>query len=208
MQNQLEKYLSQIEKQLATLPAEQRQEELREIRSHLQQMIEDNITRGQDADRAVAKALEQFGSAHKVGRELNVANPVSWYNRGRPLLAAIVAYTVLACIYGTYCSFVNTFRILLPSGFHTLVTYNTAFIFSAFVSGWVAEVVAPQKAMLPSAILYLVIQSFILYTTIPLFPLHLMTLMFTFIGLTSLAGAWLRRWQMNRRYHQPIITVH
>lgn len=40
MYKELEKYLSQIEKQLSALPAEQRQNELREIRSHLEMMID------------------------------------------------------------------------------------------------------------------------------------------------------------------------
>jgi hypothetical protein len=71
MHNQLEKYLSQIEKQLASLPAGQRQEELREIRSHLEMMIDDNIARGFEADEAVSKALEQFGAAKKVGHDLS-----------------------------------------------------------------------------------------------------------------------------------------
>lgn len=70
MQTPLEEYLSKIEKQLAALPIEQRHEEVREIRSHLQQMVEDNIARGDAPDAAVAKALEQFGAAEKVGRAL------------------------------------------------------------------------------------------------------------------------------------------
>jgi len=205
MHEQLEDYLSKIEKQLAALPAEQREEELREIRSHLQQMIAENIARGDVADEAIAQALEQFGPAGKLGRDLKVAKPIPWYDRGRPLLAAIVAYTVLACIYGPFCSFVDASGILLPSVFHTLWLYNTVVIFSAFVSGWVAEIVAPQKAILPLAILYFGIQGFILFTTIPLIPFHLMTLMFTFVGLASFTGVWLRRKQVERS--QRIVKV-
>lgn len=73
MHKQLEDYLSKIEKQLAALPAQQREDELREMRSHLEMMIEENVARGYDADQAVAKALEQFGAAKKVGRDLKNA---------------------------------------------------------------------------------------------------------------------------------------
>jgi len=101
MHNQLEKYLSQIEKQLAALPAEQRQDELREIRSHLEMMIEDNVARGCEMDEAVVKAIRQFGAAERVGRDLNfpIGNERSFLLKYRfkvfRLLACIVAVEVM-----------------------------------------------------------------------------------------------------------------
>ena len=76
MQNpqSLESYLAQIARELRALPPQARDEEMREIESHLRAMIE---ARGD-----VAGVLAQFGQPRKVGRDLHRAwerkQPESW----------------------------------------------------------------------------------------------------------------------------------
>lgn len=74
MQQRLEEYLSQVEHELRTVPAPQRDEELREMRQHLV----DNVTvnqeiLGYDEEQAVATALEEFGAPKKLAREILAA---------------------------------------------------------------------------------------------------------------------------------------
>ncbi|MEO6906875.1 MAG: hypothetical protein ABI210_03200 [Abditibacteriaceae bacterium] len=52
MQNQLEKYLWKTEDQLVMLPTAQRREQVREIRSQLEMMVDENVARSYDPDKA------------------------------------------------------------------------------------------------------------------------------------------------------------
>ncbi len=79
----LETYLNQIARELRALPAQARADELREIESHLQTMI--------NARQDVAGVLAQFGQPRKVGRDLRRAwerkQPEAWWRL--PLAIAV-----------------------------------------------------------------------------------------------------------------------
>jgi uncharacterized membrane protein len=68
---QLEQYLETIEARLKNLPAPQRQEEILEIRQHLEALVAGHYLAGLSQDEAVATAIRQFGHAEQIGQALN-----------------------------------------------------------------------------------------------------------------------------------------
>ena len=132
MQEPLENYLTQVEQQLALLPAEQRDAELREVRLHLQMMVEDYIAIGDSPDEAVAAALRQFGSAGKMGQELQRAQSADRLRRWRPLLAGLTLYGVNIAIYGSFCSLMEIFPGLFPENefLHPPWSFNVVLVVS------------------------------------------------------------------------------
>jgi len=209
MHKELEKYLSQIGKQLAELSAEQREEELREIRSHLQQMIEENVAHGDDADEAVTKALEQFGAAKKVASDLKRTR-INRDQRARTFLAGLVVFAIW--IYPDFCT-----SYLFPSMRHLFLTPGASYIettFVFFISGWVAEAIAPKKVLLPILIPFCITWALGIFTvilTLVAFPTSSLSflsyqLLNTAVLPLSFLGAWIRRRQVEHR-QQPQITA-
>jgi hypothetical protein len=103
MHSLLERYLEEVATQLKPLPAKRREEELREIRTHL----ENTVNTGQDhwlaEDDAVHEALQQFGEPKEVGRDI-----VTSWQRGESLAnrsfwgaaVCVVGLTYLSDIFG------------------------------------------------------------------------------------------------------------
>jgi hypothetical protein len=219
MHNQLEKYLSQIEKQLAALPAEQRQDELREIRSHLEMMIEDNVARGFDVDEAVARALKQFGIAKTVGQDLIADKNKSWRQRSQIVLALIF---VLA--FQNLCTLLTVWfiRDSMPSSSLLHGKWISFWILSIwiigenFICGWVAETIAPRKSFALLTCIVIATWTLELYTS-PSFaqaliahPLPNIPHFFRAIVLgilTLLIGAWARRKYVEGRQQTPEIII-
>ena len=212
MQNQLEKYLSQIEKQLSTLPAEQRQGELREIRSHLEMMIEANVARGDDSNEAMMKALEQFGAAEKVGRELKHAKHIRCNHYLRMLLSGIVIVIIQLCSM-QIIRWLMQISILTDEPHALFWELTFIQLCFGFICGWIAEVIAPRKTLLP--LIVIVIGDYILaLLTLPTMAIAawesrpLFYLVGTIISVLVLfSGTWVRRWQVERRNNQSIIVV-
>ena len=70
MHSLLEDYLSEVAAHLSALPAKQRNEELREMRAHLENAVVVNLGQGQSEEDAVRNALVQFGTAEDLGSDL------------------------------------------------------------------------------------------------------------------------------------------
>lgn len=68
--NPLELYLSRVARELRSMPSVKRDEELRELRSHLEQRIEDFEARGLKIEDAQARAVDGFGSPQVLGSKL------------------------------------------------------------------------------------------------------------------------------------------
>jgi len=214
MHNQLEKYLSQIEKQLAALPAEQRQEELREICSHLEMMIEGNVARGCDADEAIAKAIEQFGAARKIGKDLIGARINNRFMRKRIALAILASLAVSSI--GTLPSFLMVSAVSSPGNIvseHIRISMWIINIWSLALGigcGWLTEVIAPKKTTITLTLIVFFDLILIMFhqsvvSAIILHPTYysLQILKITAIDLLTLsAGAWSRRWQVEHRQRQ------
>lgn len=154
MQTKLEKYVSQIERHLAELPAKEREEELQEIQSHLEMMIAENVARGYDSDNAVEKALEQFGSAEKIGLKLRLA-PNSVSKRWRVLYVKMLAFNAmglfaLLIVWLLYSSgYVSPSALLLP-----WVFYGSAGMIT-FGAGWFNESIASKQMTALTFILWI-----------------------------------------------------
>ena len=67
---QLERYVETIALRLKSLPPAQRDEEVQEIRQHLDALIAAHRGAGLSEDEAVKLAIQQFGHAKHVGEEL------------------------------------------------------------------------------------------------------------------------------------------
>lgn len=70
MHKQLEDYLAEVARQIGSIPKPRRDEELREMRAHLDHAVAANREQGQSEDVAVANALDDFGTP--VEAALNV----------------------------------------------------------------------------------------------------------------------------------------
>ena len=68
--NLLDQYESNLALVLAPLPPEKRAQVLAEVRAHLEAMIEARRADGMSAERATEEALQGFGAAELIGREL------------------------------------------------------------------------------------------------------------------------------------------
>lgn len=70
MDNRLDRYLQSVAHELRRLPQERREEELRELRQHLEAIVARLVEGGLSEVEAVEAATAQFGEAGTVGHEL------------------------------------------------------------------------------------------------------------------------------------------
>lgn len=90
MSSQLEQYLRDIAVELHGLPRERREEEIEEIRNHLQAYAAKEKDAGATDDVAVRAAIAQFGDPAEVGRKISRAGTrFAW--RQSPWFAATLA---------------------------------------------------------------------------------------------------------------------
>jgi hypothetical protein len=67
---QLDEYIAAIGERLQALAPGRRDEELREIRQHLEALVEGYIAQGYGKQEAIVAALRQFGPVERIGAEL------------------------------------------------------------------------------------------------------------------------------------------
>lgn len=80
MHNLLREYLSELAAHLSTLPPKRRTEELREVRTHLENAVIVGRELGRTEDEAAREGVAQYGAADVVGQEMTAA-----WRRGRDL---------------------------------------------------------------------------------------------------------------------------
>ncbi len=78
MHSLVEEYLSALAAQLSALPPKRRTEELREVRTHLENAVVVGREMGRTEDEAIRVAVAQYGTVEVVGQELTAA-----WRRGR-----------------------------------------------------------------------------------------------------------------------------
>lgn len=138
MHSLLENYLAQVEQQLNLLPVTRRNEELREMRQHLQDAAALNRERGQTEDEAVQAALEQFGTPETLSKKIIWA-----WRRGdqpenrRSFWGAAICTTVLSFLgAGMIC--VPASEAFLHSGYyliHPWLIGTTVALMAAMMTG-------------------------------------------------------------------------
>ncbi len=69
----LDHYLETMEGRLKRLTPAQRQEEIQEVRQHLEALVAGHRVAGLSEDEAIEAAIRQFGHAEQVGQELSQA---------------------------------------------------------------------------------------------------------------------------------------
>lgn len=95
----MERYLNSVSSRLTDLPADERDDQMREIRQHLESLVADQRAYGLDQDEAVAAALNQFGGSDQIGKQLRHASkqrrlPNLWLYVGIYLSAVILTLGV------------------------------------------------------------------------------------------------------------------
>lgn len=73
MHSQLEEYLDNVEKPLAPLPTQAREEWREEARQHLESLVAAHEELGSSQEEAVEAALLQFGDAQTIGQQVRAA---------------------------------------------------------------------------------------------------------------------------------------
>jgi len=98
----LERYLSTIASRLRTVPAEQRDEQVEEMRQHLEALVAGHVALGCGEDDAVEAAIRQFGRAEQVGRGLNRTwQPSQPWSLWAPALIYLVSVLLIFGFFAT-----------------------------------------------------------------------------------------------------------
>lgn len=97
----LDHYITTLGSRLQGLPQTQREEELREVRQHLEALVAGHTMRGMSEAEAVTAALRQFGHAEQIGKELAAAQ--------RPNQPALWRYLLMyaCCVLVSFIFFVT-----------------------------------------------------------------------------------------------------
>jgi len=95
MHSLLEEYLSEVAIHLSALPAKRRNEELREMRAHLENAVIVSRELGQSEDEAAQNAVAQFGTPQDLGENVVWAWRRGELSRKKSFLGAAVSTVVL-----------------------------------------------------------------------------------------------------------------
>ena len=126
--NRLDQFLNTAARQMRIMPATLRDDELRELRGHLQQRVEDYQNAGMSDDAAQTRALESLGSPRALGAKLCDAwesIAFSWWR----LAAAIVGVTAFL-VFGM--AFFILALVTIPLNSETALLPEIAPAFCAF----------------------------------------------------------------------------
>ena len=151
MHSLLEMYLSEVAAHLGALPTKRRAEEMREMRTHLENAVIVNCELGQSEDEAAQSAVTQFGTPQELGE-----NVVWAWRRGkalnkRSLLGAAAATTLVLCLAALYMnhaglpSWLNWYCNEHPE--YTVPLVKGVFLTNFGLSGLVAGSLFPKRAV-------------------------------------------------------------
>ncbi len=154
MDVRLERYLDAVAASLSLLPARRRDEELREMRTHLENAVIVHREWGQTEDEAAATAVEEFGSPAEQAEGI-----VRAWRRGRTLnrrsflgaaITAVVLVNALPLAVPQYVvPFIGWMRILhsWPEAATTPFAYLLAPAPVWWLMGWIVGRSFPRKAV-------------------------------------------------------------
>jgi hypothetical protein len=145
MHSRLEQYLQSVEQKLHGLPAEERHNELSEIRLHLESLVEANKELGNTEEEAVTWTLAQFGRADALGKDLKNVHRWSGDTRHGTLAGAIA----LNYFGGAVASRLMSWLVLLtltPDG-HLAVLWLIRGLLITVCFGWITGALLPRHAV-------------------------------------------------------------
>ena len=172
MHSQLEQYLAEVASRLTPLPIARRNEELQEMRQHLQNAVIVNRELGQSEDEAVQSAVEQFGVAEELGtrivcawrREKAISLGNFWGVVGCILLGSwlgdLIYKPVSMHILFSYIDFINSHRDASGAHIGVSILWGYSLFVAAVVYltiGLITGLVLPKRAMDGARIAALVI---------------------------------------------------
>ena len=208
MYEPLEAYLQEVKAQLKALPRAAHEDEISEIRLHLQALVQQSLQRGESESDAVKFALAEFGDAREVGRDLKSAwdeKPESWT---RAIVAGIcVAICNAFLIYAGVMLFALTDAYIFRgneswNGLNMSLKMRIAngiviacFCLSPIIAGWIGQKIAPKRAVLSILTIYLATAFFtwqLLPPRITMYQAALFCLPLVCLGAWSRAF-WLKR---------------
>lgn len=142
--NPFETYLQRVARELRPLPLAKREEELHELRSHLEQRAEDFQGQGLDSKDAQTRTVEVFGSPRALGAQLCDAwegIPFSWWRVGASVLRVTMLLFATALIFAIAMGVCDLFpetglfpeAIPLCIGFYALVPFGCGWLFSRWL---------------------------------------------------------------------------
>lgn len=149
MHSQLEQYLQTVEQNLGTLPAEERHNELCEIRQHMEALLEANRELCDTEEEAVAQTLAQFGRAQALGKNLNRVHQ----SKGRSRLDTVLGAMGLAYVSGSVASMITGQIFMAIWGTSHKMSNEVGFIWlvcdilRTFWLGTLIGAVAPRSAV-------------------------------------------------------------
>ena len=213
MQQRLEEYLSQVESELRTVPATQRDDELREMRQHLI----DNVTvnqeiLGYDEEQAVATAIEEFGAPQKLAAEV-----LTVWQRGerrinlRSLVGATLCSTVCFCVASAFVNSVESATAPIVSGMLKQMMFVAWGMLSLAFAGSVTGLLFPRRAIYGTWLALSTIYFVYLCEASVGHPASLAMNLYSISVCTALCGSWTAwwtrlamRWNHNRERKQTV----
>ena len=221
--NRLDQFLNIAARQMRIMPAAKRDDELRELRGHLQQRTEDYVGAGLSEDAAQMRALEGLGSPRKLGASLCDAwegIAFSWWR----VLAAIIGVTAFLLFAGVALIFAfsvaptNAEIALLPEVVPVLCGLYLALpLFCGLLfSHWLG-----RRGCLVAALYFLSLALGDLTVNFPKASAAFTAPPSNFVGIVHAAwfnyfcivlafvGAWLEQsWRMKRRHQLSLVGLH
>lgn len=103
MNQSLSKYLQSVAHELRALGPQKREEELREVKQHLESLMARAIESGASEEEAARSAIAQFGSARKIGRKLRRASQKresAWRVLAAPMCGMVGQFVLIILLMG------------------------------------------------------------------------------------------------------------
>lgn len=146
--SRLDSYLNVLENGLAFLPMEERREWREEARQHLLELAAAHENLGLPPDKALQAALQQFGSAEQIGRQMACSVNPSLTGRVAVSLFSAPLIAAMLLLIGLAYAYVLTDSRLLFTWLQGVGT--SAFLLVPTLGGWrVGLRLSPRQASLP-----------------------------------------------------------
>lgn len=96
--SRLDEYLTSVEAHLRTVPATEREQQIMELRQHLESAVAAEVTSGSTTAAAETEAIQQFGSPKRLAWQLNLARSKRSLPKADSLcLATLYASALIVC---------------------------------------------------------------------------------------------------------------
>ncbi|MCW3098743.1 MAG: hypothetical protein JWL77_4361 [Chthonomonadaceae bacterium] len=145
MHSRLEQYLETVAQNLQALPAEERSNELTEIRLHMESLVEANRELGSTEEEAVTLTLAQFGRAQTIGKDLTRVHQ----SGGKSDLSGLAGAIAFSYFGGMLASLIMSrfFLIALSPSPTPTAWWIARGLLTTVCVGWLTGAVMPRHAI-------------------------------------------------------------